>query len=400
MIAILLAPVYLLVSYYVLRWTLKWMGACHRFFKGKYFRRIFIGLYVFGSTAVLTSFLIKQPYWLHRVLKQVSNFWMGVFLYAVLAIAAADLVRLILRHTKVLKDNVVKSKAMFITTGTVAAAAVIALSVWGLLHARHITTSSYEVEVAKQFEDKTMTVVLAADMHLGYSIGEWHMRQMVDRINEMDADVVCFAGDIFDNEFDSVKNPDKVEEILRGIKSKYGVYACYGNHDLDEPILAGFTFGRGDRENDDTRMEEFLKGAGITLLNDEAVCVDDKFYLAGRRDFSRARKVEGGRKSPEELLEGLDKSKPVFVIDHQPKELDKLAAAGADLDLSGHTHDGQLFPGNLLIGLMWKNPCGHIIVDGMDSVVTSGVGVWGPNMRVGTDSEVVKITVNFQQAQK
>ena len=70
------------------------------------------------------------------------------------------------------------------------------------------------------------------------------------------------------------------------------------------------------------------------------------------------------------------------------------------MDLSGHTHDGQLFPGNLLIGLMWKNPCGHIIVDGMDSVVTSGVGVWGPNMRVGTDSEVVKITVNFQQAQK
>ena len=104
-------------------------------------------------------------------------------------------------------------------------------------------TSSYEVEVAKEFEDKTMTVVLAADMHLGYSIGEWHMRQMVDRINEMDADVVCFAGDIFDNEFDSVKNPDKVEEILRGIKSKYGVYACYGNHDLDEPCLL-YTSGK------------------------------------------------------------------------------------------------------------------------------------------------------------
>ena len=76
---------------------------------------------------------------------------------------------------------------------------------------------------------------------------------------------------------------------------------------------------------------------------------------------------------------------------------DVLAQAGADLDLSGHTHDGQLFPGNLLMYLLWDNACGCVQVDGMTSVVTSGLGVWGPDMRVGTDSEVVCVTVHFSE---
>lgn len=396
MIAILLAPVYLLVNYYVLRWILRWMGACHHYFKRKHFKGVFIGVYAFAALSVLTSFLIKSPVWLHRFLKQVSNFWLGVFLYAVLAIALADLIRLILRHTKAFRADVLKSRAMFVTTGTVTAAAVVILTVTGFLNARHLTTASYEIMIDKPMAQKELNVVLAADLHLGYSIGEWHMRRMVDEINAMEPDIVCLAGDIFDNDLDSVKNPGKVEEILRGIKSRYGVYACFGNHDLDEPILAGFTFWSGDKKNDDGRMEEFLENAGIHLLNDEAVCINDEFYLAGRRDFARARKVEGGRKTPEELLAGLDRSKPIIVIDHQPKQLDELAAAGADLDLSGHTHDGQLFPGNLFLKLFWKNSCGHLEVDGMDSIVTSGVGVWGPNMRVGTKSEVVQVKVKFQ----
>ncbi len=84
------------------------------------------------------------------------------------------------------------------------------------------------------------------------------------------------------------------------------------------------------------------------------------------------------------------------MLDHEPRELQALADAGVDVDLCGHTHDGQLFPGNLLIGLFWENPCGYLQKDGMHNIVTSGVGVFGPNMRLGTRSELCRITVNFQ----
>ena len=101
-------------------------------------------------------------------------------------------------------------------------------------------------------------------------------------------------------------------------------------------------------------MEEFLTDAGIHLLDDESVLIDNKFYIVGRRDASRCEKVEGSRATPAQLTESLDQGKPIIFIDHQPKELDETAAAGVDLDLCGHTHDGQIFPGNLIIHLFWE----------------------------------------------
>ena len=99
--------------------------------------------------------------------------------------------------------------------------------------------------------------------------------------------------------------------------------------------------------------------------------------------------------TPQQLTEGLNQTKPILVLDHEPDELSELAAAGADLDLSGHTHDGQLFPGNLLVRLLYDNAGGVHRTGGMLSCVTSGVGVWGPAMRVGTHSEILILDLAF-----
>ena len=127
------------------------------------------------------------------------------------------------------------------------------------------------------------------------------------------------------------------------------------------------------------------------------VCIDDSFYIAGRMDASKPGDGSSRRMSPESILSGLDQDKPIIVLEHQPRQLDRLAESGADLQLCGHTHDGQTFPGNLVIRLFWENPCGYLLKDGLHSIVTSGVGVWGPAMRLGTKSEVCQITVHFQQ---
>ena len=114
--------------------------------------------------------------------------------------------------------------------------------------------------------------------------------------------------------------------------------------------------------------------------------------------MSLLQKIEEKRKTPAQLTEKLDKDKPIIFIDHQPKELQEIADAGVDLDLCGHTHDGQTFPGNITIKFLWKNPCGYLQKGSMHNIVTSGSGVWGPAMRVGTNSEICTINVTFQNS--
>jgi predicted MPP superfamily phosphohydrolase len=261
----------------------------------------------------------------------------------------------------------------------------------------NIKTIPYEINVKKQVSKiSSLKIVLIADTHFGYNYGYRQAIRLVEKINAENPDLVCIAGDIFDNEYDALCFPDKIKNSLKAIHSTYGVYSCWGNHDLNEPILAGFTFKNAKEDYNDPRMKSFLQESEIHLLNDESVLIDDAFYLIGRKDMSLSKKLNDKRLTPVQLTKDMDQSKPIIFIDHQPKELSEIAAAGADLDLCGHTHNGQIFPGNFMIHLFWDNACGYHKENNLHNIVTSGVGVWGPKMRVGTDSEICSITVNFQ----
>lgn len=391
MLAFIFAPFYIFVNLYLARWVLRWTGACHRVFGTKTFRVLFGAVYAFLAVTPLSSFVIKSPVWLHRLLKQMNNFWLGCLLYLILAVLVTELILFIARKWR--KKDFEGVQRVRQVQGGIALALVCALTFYGVAHAERLYVTEYDIAIDKAGAD--MTVALLADLHMGYSTDPAYIEEVAAAVNEMRPDLIVYAGDIFDNEYEAVPEPERIGAALASMQSRYGAYACWGNHDLREPILAGFTWDTKDSEKNDPRMEKFLEDAGITLLNDESVTLANGVTIAGRKDPSRTKKVGQSRLTPEELLAGADKEKPVFVIDHQPKELAELAASGADLDLSGHTHDGQMFPGNLTIKLMWENACGHIKVGDMHSVVTSGVGVWGPNMRVGTKSEVVRLNVRF-----
>ena len=179
---------------------------------------------------------------------------------------------------------------------------------------------------------------------------------MVKKINAQNADLVVFAGDVFDNEYEAVQNPDKIAKTLSTIQSTYGSYAVFGNHDVTERLLGGFSVTSKENEVRDPRFESFLKDADITLLDDEVTCIDNAFYLVGRKDIQKPGDGTTNRKTIEELLSNVDKTKPVFVLEHQPKQLEELDNAGVDMQLCGHTHDGQIFPGNLTVKLFWEIP--------------------------------------------
>lgn len=400
MIAIYLSPIYLLLNLYILRWAYLWMGTCHSILRTLGFRLIFAVIYVLLSTSLLTGFLIKNPKSLHRMLKITGNYFLGIFLYTLVIILLADFGRILLKY--VFHASWIHSRTAFTVAGAICALLLLLLSACGIFHAKYIKTTSYDVIINKTIPERTsMKVVLLADTHFGYNAGVLHARELVRKINKQKPDLVCIAGDIFDNEYDAVRDPEKLEKTLRGIKSTYGVYACWGNHDLNEEILAGFTFKHKDGDLSDIKdphMKKFLEDSNIHILEDESVLINDQFYVIGRKDASLTEKIHETRKAPAQLTEKLDRDKPIIMIDHQPKELQELADAGVDLDLCGHTHDGQTFPGNFTIKLMWENPCGLLIKDNMTNITTSGAGVWGPAMRIGTDSEICSINIQLKKA--
>lgn len=392
MIAVFLAPVYILLNIYVFRWLIRWMGACTRHFRKRPVRAAVLVVYSFFALSILISF-----FWPVRWLKTLTNIWFGTVCYILLTVAFADLIRLFLKYVIKADQNKLSSRRTFVTAGTLCIAVILSVSAYGVLNGKHIRTTSYDVAIDKDAGAiSSMKVVLTADLHLGYNTGNHEMEQMVRKINAQNPDLVVIAGDFFDNDFDALKDPEQIASTLQKIKSTYGVYACYGNHDVQEKILAGFTFNHDEKKVSDPRMDQFLEDSGITLLRDEGVLIEDSFYLYGRADEERPGRGIDKRRSAEELTEDMDMKKPVLVIDHEPKELDELAGAGVDLDLCGHTHDGQMFPGNLTIKLLWENPYGYLKKGNMHNIVTSGVGVFGPNMRVGTKSEICVINVTFR----
>ena len=400
MLALFLAPVYILLNIYVLRWGYLWIGNCHHLFQSMIFRIILTVVYTLVALTPLTGFLIRKPAFLHRILKITSNYFLGIFMYILMVLLSIDIIRLFLKY--VVHASWIQSRIVFAAVGACCICVVIIISFSGIYHAKHIKVTPYKITVDKSAPDMdSLKIVLLADTHFGYNSGAVHAQEIVDKINEQDPDLVCIAGDIFDNEYDAVREPEKISEILRTIKSKYGVYACWGNHDLNEPILAGFTFKHKKEDSKqlkDHRMKRFLQNSNIQLLEDEAVLIDNSFYVVGRKDASLIEKIEEKRKTPAQLTQKLDKDKTIIVIDHQPKELQDIADAGVDLDLCGHTHDGQTFPGNYTVKFLWENPCGYLQKGSMHNIVTSGSGVWGPAMRVGTDSEICTINLTFSNS--
>lgn len=394
MIFLFLLPFYLGVSSYMMFRFFYWMKHCNHRFNWLRFKVPFAVVYLFMALSPVIAFLLPKSA-VAIVIRRISTYWIGIMLYSLLYVVLFDLLRLIAKHTK-LKNTLLFSRGSVISIGSVVVACAVATCLYGIFNARNIKVNEYSVTVNKSCgSDKHLKAVLVADLHMGYAIGVDHITNMVEKINEQDADIVIIAGDIFDNSYDGMDDPEGIKAQLKSIKSKYGVYAVYGNHDIDEKILMGFTFDWGGKQLHSEKMTNFMKECDIKLINDESVLINDEFYLVGRRDTDKPGTEDGTRAEISELTKDLDKTKPIFVLSHEPDELQKTADAGADIDFSGHTHDGQLFPGNLTIGLFWENPCGMIKKDNMYSIVTSGVGVYGTFMRVGTDAEICSVDIDF-----
>ena len=382
--------VYLLINAYPAHRALSWLKAIWRGFDRIWIKIIYYILYMAAAAMPLVGLILPAGK-VQTVLSKAGYYVMGFVIYLVLVLLAFDLLRGLGRVTNLLKKRWVQNRVVQIVSGALVLLTVSGIVGYGCYHARQLQTKEYEVAIDKTLESSDgITVALISDLHFGCNIGAKQFRMVVDTVNDMNADLICIAGDIFDSGYDAVEEPEKLISMFRELKSTYGVYACFGNHDVARALNRDAKSAQTDN-----RMEEFLEQAGVKLLQDEAVMINYQFYLVGRRDARPLGSSNNTRKSANLLLTDLNRNLPVLVMDHQPSDLKSLSDSGADLVMSGHTHNGQLFPGNLLVGLLNDNAYGYYRDGRMQSIVTSGAGLWGPYMRVGTDCEVVKIHVKW-----
>lgn len=397
MLALILLPFYVAIIYWVCRRWYKFISALNiknkrldfwlkHFSWSMFLLTIFIGL----------AFILPEDNFLRRPLFKIGAYWLGISLYLILYVALIDLLRWI--YSKVFKDKYNDFYAR-----TICALLIIVLtgvtSIYGIINAKIVRTTEYEITINKDGGNfKEMTIAMFGDPQFGYNIGEYHLKQAVDIINKNDVDIVCVVGDIFDNQYSAIKNPDKLIDLFKQIKSKYGMYAVLGNHDVEEPILCGFTFNHDDIENKlaSKEMLDFIRKSGMVLLYDENVIINNSVNLYGRADQERPNLGNITRKESGDLFKEVDVSKPIMVLDHEPREYDELEKTGVDLMMAGHTHDGQLWPAKIGTDLVWENPYGLWVKNAFHAITTSGLGLFGPNMRVGTIAEVCIIHVKFR----
>lgn len=221
----------------------------------------------------------------------------------------------------------------------------------------------------------SLTIVMMSDLHIGEVIGKELVQKYVSLSNAQHPDLVVLAGDIMDYESRFAEKAH-IEEDLRQLQAPLGVYIIYGNHEY--------------RANRNAKYR-WLQKTGGTLLIDSIAMPDSAFYLIGRDDY-----VNKKRAPLRKLMVGIDPSKPIIVLDHQPWSIAEMAMNRVDLGLHGHTHNGQLWPYPLLMKLVYECPYGYHRHGPTQMYVSSGIGIAGPPYRVGTVSELVVLHIRFQ----
>jgi len=311
----------------------------------------------------------------------VGAYWLASMFYFILVLVAVDLVRLTDRLLGYLPE-IFKLRLSAPVMGLAVVTIVLGTVGYGAWNARNPVVTRYELDIPKKAGAiRELHVAMVSDSHLGEIIHNGRLNRMVEMINGINPDIVLMPGDIIDEDIGPFVE-QRMTETFRKLQPKFGIFAVPGNHEY----IGGHI---------DTAVR-YLEEAGVLVLRDSHVKIADSFYVIGRDDRSRQRFGGNGREKLPVLMEGLDASLPVIVLDHQPSELSEAAANGVDLQLSGHTHRGQLFPNHLITRRIFEVDWGLLQKDGLQVIVSSGFGTWGPPIRVGNRPEVVEIVIRFR----
>lgn len=311
-------------------------------------------------------------------LVKTGSWWIGAMVYLTLLFLLVDFFRTLnwmFNFSDIFRFSWSSAKGKTAVTVVYALSALILAA--GYLSAKIPAIKRVSIQLTKTVPGGSQKVVLVSDLHLGLMTSKRMINKMVKLINHENADLVLIAGDIFDEDPGPViKN--NLGDNLKNLNARHGVFAVLGNHEFF-----------GDAEV----AQKYMKDHNITVLRDSVALLSNGIAVAGREDIT-ARRINGGpRKSLDELLSDTDESKPLFLMDHQPFKLAETAEHNVDLQVSGHTHNGQMWPFNYLIRRMFEISRGYGKIKNTHFYVSSGYGTWGPPIRTNSRSEIVVLEV-------
>lgn len=331
-------------------------------------------IYFFLYSAFIIAMLGRNTFLpeVQKILYFPGTCWLGAMLYLFLFFLLTDLIYGLVRLFPIFK----KSKKFLKIQVPAGYILVVGLMIYGYYHFTHPKVSKREIFIHKSAGNyKELKIVGLSDLHLGINIDKNCLKRTVQLANAQNPDIIIIAGDIVDNNALPLMQAKMWEEFEQ-MYAPLGVYACLGNHEYLSGIESSLNF---------------LRKTNIRLLIDSAALIDNSFWLIGRDDLQGNPK----RKPLSGLVAATDTTYPLFLLDHEPVNIDEAEQNGIDLQFSGHTHHGQIWPLSLFVEQMYEAAYGYYRKGNTQYYVTSGIGLWGPPVRIGTDSEITVFNVRF-----
>lgn len=368
---------YSLINYYI--FIRGWQAISAITFLKPFYIFTFL-LFAFGYLAAkfLHSFL---PHLIYDLFLWVGSFWFAFILYLTLFILFIDLARIANYYLGIFPTFI---NSNYELSKQIAAAVVLFLSstiiLIGFINSTNFKVKNLYLNVdGKNANLNQLNIVMLSDIHLSPLNGESFLKQIVEKVNELNADIILIAGDIVDDK-PHILTQRGIGKSLNRFKSKYGVYASTGNHE----------YINGGEES-----VKYLTANGIKVMRDSSEVVNNSFILVGREDVSKQNFTQKRRKSLSKILNSSTENLPVILLDHTPYKLKEAQDNRIALQLSGHTHNGQMFPINLITNLIYELSWGYMKKGSTHYYVSSGVGSWGPRVKLASDAEIVNIKLNF-----
>ena len=308
----------------------------------------------------------------------IGSWWLGAMVYLTLLFLLLDMLRGLnglLNASELLRFSWLSSKGRHVAMGVYSLTAVILLA--GYYNARVPVVRHVSIKFNKPVPEGSQRVVLVSDIHLGITISNGKLNKMVNLVNEQDADLILLAGDIFDEDLGPVIR-NNMGDLIKNLQARYGVYAVLGNHEF---------YGNA-RE-----AQKYMEEHQITVLRDSVAVLPNGIVIAGREDLTWEQ-MSGNKRMPlYQLLSDINNNMPVILMDHQPATLEEAANGQIDLQVSGHTHNGQMWPFNYITGAIFKISKGHGKINNTHFYVSSGYGTWGPPIRTNSRSEIIVLEI-------
>lgn len=342
-------------------------------------------LFLFFAIAYPLGRILEQaaPSGISETIAKIGAFWLAAMLYLTILFFVFDITKLVLSLVNHASYNSLKESDTLKMMIPAIIYGVVAIVVFaGYFNALYPKVSQVYIETHKSINNKPLVrIVAASDIHLGSIISNGRLERFVNMVNEQKPDIILLAGDIFDEDLGPIIRNDMGQQLAK-LSAPLGVFAVTGNHEYIGGVTAAV---------------EYLENHNITVLRDTFITAGNMLTIVGRDD--KQAKTMGGsqRKDLDEIVREINPNLFSVLLDHQPYNLQNAVENGIDLQISGHTHHGQLFPLNFITRSIFEVSKGYKRINDTHIYVSTGFGTWGPPVRVGNRPEIVVFEIAQNQ---